>query len=123
MTLAPAAAAFSEISFAVAAWPDEAGISTTERRGRRTFNLSRPAARAIKRSSGRTHRPYARKEFPCVISLPIRRTPCPGIASPNASNVGPAWFTASESITQSQASGMRSPASTQTGDLASGNGE
>jgi hypothetical protein len=61
--------------------------------------------------------------LPAAISLPARRTPCPGIASASTCGIGPDRSTESESSTQSQPSGMASPASTQTGDVVNDSGE
>ena len=57
-----------------------------------------------------------------AIAPPLRRTPCPGIASASTCAIGPLRSTASSSSTQSQTSGIRSPASTQIGGFSNGNG-
>ncbi len=64
-TSAPAARAFSAISFAVAALPVAAGILTTRRRGRRTFSLPNPpCARSGDRADERGARGGSRNQLP-----------------------------------------------------------
>ena len=97
---APVACALSAIRSAVTLPP---GTLTMRSRGRRTFNRSNPAARAIRRSRGSTRRPASTTRLPAAISPPARRTPCPGIASASTCGIGPDTSTESESSTQSQA--------------------
>ena len=77
-----------------------------------------PAARAIRRSRASTRRPARATSVPSAMSLPARRTPCPGIASASTcASRARLDRPESQSTTQSQPSGMASPASTQAGDV------
>ena len=123
ITSAPAARAVSAISCAVVTCPDVAGILTKRSRGRRTVSCSSPAARAISRSSAPNAPARRATTLPSAMSPRCAEPPAPGSLLPAPEPAARLWSTRSESITQSQPSGMASPASTQTGDPASGSGE
>ena len=88
------------------------------------ISLSSPAARAIRRSRASTRRPGSRDQRPVGnVAARCAERPAPGSPPPAPERSGPTDRPRSQSITQSQPSGMASPASTQTGDVASGSGE
>ena len=110
---APAARALSAIRSAVT-WL--AGTLTMRSRGRRTFNRSNPAARAISRSRGSTRRPASDDETACGdIAAGAGGRPAPGSLPPAPAATGRTDRRNRNRARNRKPPAWPSPASTQTG--------
>ena len=85
--------------------------------------FSNPAARAIRRSRASTRRPALAPDVPGDVAAGAAHTLPRDRFRQHLRQSGPTDRPNSQSTTQSQPSGMASPASTQTGNAASGSGE